>query len=192
MATRPARPRPAQAQAAKARSPKPQSPKAQSPKPQSPKPQAAKANPAKPQAANSQPAKAQPAEPMAAPPRTLRVAAVLEGVEAAGMLVAAGFAAGATAAGKSYEISSGIALTLIAAATAALFAAFAVGLARSRPWTRTPVVMFQLAIGIWGVFLLTGHKYAWAVPMLLLAAAILACVFTPAGLRALNRPPRQP
>jgi hypothetical protein len=215
MATRPARPRPAQAQAAKpqsaktppakappakaapakAQSPKAQSAEPQPAKPQSPKAQQAKAKPAKSSAARSQPARTQPAEPqparpVAAPPRALRVAAVLEGVEAVGMLVAAGFAAVATAAGKSYELSSGIALTLIAVATAALFAAFTVGLARSRPWTRTPVVMFQLAIGFWGVFLLTGHKYAWGVPMLVLAAAILACVFTPAALRALNRPPR--
>jgi hypothetical protein len=120
------------------------------------------------------------------------VAAVVQGIEAVGMLVAAGFAAVATATGKSYELSSGIALTLIAAATAALFAAFALGLARSRPWTRTPVVMFQLAIGIWGAVLLTGHRYEWAVPMLLAAAVILATIFTPAALRALNRPPREP
>jgi hypothetical protein len=220
MATRPARPRPAQAQAAKAQSPKTppakqQAANAQPARPQSPKEQPARAKPAKPPAARSQPAKAQPAkaqpaktqpakaqpakaqpaktqpaEPVAAPPRALRVAAVLEGVEAVGMLIAAGFAAVATAAGKSYEISSGIALTLIAVATAALFAAFAVGLARSRPWTRTPVVMFQLAIGFWAVFLLAGHEYAWGVPMLLLVVGILAAVFTPAALRALNRPPR--
>jgi hypothetical protein len=195
MATRPARPRPAQAQAAKPQSPnpppaKPQSPKAQQAKAKPAKPPAARSQPAKTQPAKTQPAKPQPSGPVAAPPRALRVAAVLEGVEAVGMLVAAGFAAVATVAGKSYELSSGIALTLIAVATAALFAAFAVGLARSRPWTRTPVVMFQLAIGFWGVFLLTGHKYIWGVPMLLLAAAILACVFTPAALRALNRPPR--
>jgi hypothetical protein len=120
------------------------------------------------------------------------VAAVLQGAEAVGMLVAAGFAAVATAGGKSYELSSGIALTLIAVATAGLFAAFAAGLARARPWTRTPVVMFQLAIGFWGVFLLTGHRYEWGVPMLLLAAAIVVAVFTPGALRALNRPPRQP
>jgi hypothetical protein len=203
--TPPAKAPPAKAAPAKAQSPKAQSAEPQPAKPQSPKAQQAKAKPAKSPAAKPQPAKAQPAEPqpakaqpadpqpagpVAVPPRALRVAAVLEGVEAVGMLVAAGFAAVATAAGKSYELSSGIALTLIAVATAALFAAFAVGLARSRPWTRTPVVMFQLAIGFWGVFLLTGHKYAWGVPMLVLAAAILACVFTPAALRALNRPPR--
>lgn len=179
MATRPARPRPAQPQAAKARAARTQPAKTQS----------AKAQPAK-----TQPAKTQPAKPatQAAPPRELRLAAAVQAVEAVGLLVAAGLAAAATADGKSYERSSGIALTLITVGTAALFAAFAAGLAKARPWTRTPVVMFQLAIGIWGVFLLTGHHYEWGVPMLLLAAATLVCVLTPASVRALNRPPRQP
>ena len=189
MATRPARPRPAQPQAAKARAAR-----TQSAKPQPAKAQPAKTGgvqqkrPAKP----SQPASsAAPATP-AAPPRELRVAAAVQAVEAVGLLVAAGLAAAATADGKSYERSSGIALTLITVGTAALFAAFAAGLAKARPWTRTPVVMFQLAIGAWGIFLLTGRHYEWGVPMLVLAAAILSCVFTPRALRALNRPPRQP
>jgi hypothetical protein len=176
MATRPARPRPAQPRPA-----------------QSAKAQAVKARSATAQATKAQATKAQAAEPSqpAAPPRELRLAAAIQALEAVGMLVAAGFAAVATVDGKSYEKSSGIALTLIAVATAALFASFAVGLTRARPWTRTPVVMFQLAIGIWGVFLLTGHQYDWAVPMLLVAAITLACLFTPASLRALNRPARE-
>jgi len=210
MATRPARPRPAQPQAAKARAARTPSAKAQPAKPQPAKTQAAKAQPAKTGGAQqkrpakpSQPASSAtsatsaasvssvaPATP--APPRELRVAAAVQAVEAAGLLVAAGLAAVATADGKSYERSSGIALTLITVGTAALFAAFAAGLAKARPWTRTPVVMFQLAIGAWGVFLLTGRHYEWGVPMLLLAAVTLACIFTPASLRALNRPPRQP
>jgi len=176
MATRPAKPRPAQAQRAQAAK----------------SVQAAKSAQVQARKAKTQPSQqATPAAPTA-PPLELRVAAAVQAVEAAGLLVAAGLAAVATADGKSYEQSSGIALTLITVATAALFAAFAAGLAKARPWTRTPVVMFQLAIGAWGVFLLTGHHYEWGVPMLLLAAATLVCVFTPASLRALNRPPRQP
>jgi hypothetical protein len=189
---RPAQPRPAQTQPAPARTAKPQPAKGQSPRTQP-----AKARPANAGAAQAKrrakPAPAAPVSqpaPPAAPPRELRLAAAVQAVEAAGMLVAAGLAAAATVDGKSYERSSGIALTLISVGTAALFAAFAAGLAKARPWTRTPVVMFQLAIVIWGVFLLTGRHYEWGVPMLLLAAAILACVFTPRALRALNRPPR--
>lgn len=179
MATRPAKPRPAQANRAQAAK----------------SVQAAKSAQVQARKVKAQPSQqATPAAPTAptAPPLELRVAAAVQAVEAAGLLVAAGLAAVATAEGKSYERSSGIALTLITVATAALFAAFAAGLAKARPWTRTPVVMFQLAIGAWGVFLLTGHHYEWGVPMLLLAAATLVCVFTPASLRALNRPPRQP
>jgi hypothetical protein len=126
----------------------------------------------------------------AAPPRALRLAAAAQAVEAVGMLAAAGFAAAATAAGQSYQRASGIALTLIAVGVAAGFAAFAVGLARARPWARTPVVMTQLFVIIAGITLLDGRRPEWGVPALLLAACCLAALFTPASLRALNRAPR--
>ena len=144
--------------------------------------------PAKPPA----PAAPAPATPAAAPgerPRALRLAAALQALEAVGLCVAAGFAAVATADGQSYQRASGIALTLIAIGTAAAFALFAVGLAKARPWTRTPVVMTQLAIGAWGIYLLKDHRLDWGVPMVLVAACCLAALFTPASLRALNRPP---
>jgi len=187
MATRPdrtqaAKPQPAQARSAKSRAAQTQAAKTEAIK--------ARAAQGEPPAGSSPPAG--PARAAGPLPPALRLAAALQAVEAAGLLVAGGFAAVATADGKSYEKSSGFALALIAVATAVLFAAFAVGLARKRPWTRTPVVMFQLAIGGWGVILLTGHRPEWGVPMLVLPAAILACVFTPSALRALNRPPRQP
>jgi len=125
-------------------------------------------------------------------PRALRLAAALQALEAAGMCVAAGFAAVSTADGQSYQRASGVALTLIAVGTAVVFALFALGLARARPWTRTPVVMTQLAIGAWGIYLLRDHRPEWGVPMLLVAAGCLAALFTPASLRALNRPPMRP
>src|ERR1700738_2059755 len=125
-------------------------------------------------------------------PPALRLAAAAQGTEAAGMCVAAAFAAISTADGQSYQVASGVALTLIALGTAALFAAFAVGLAKAKPWTRTPVVMTQLCAGAAGIYLLDGHRYDWGIPALLLAAVCLAALFTPASLRALNRPPRPP
>ena len=108
------------------------------------------------------------------------------------MCVAAAFAAVSTADGQSYQRASGVALTLIAIGTAAMFAAFAAGLAKARPWTRTPVVLTQLAVGAAGIYLVEGHRLDWGVPALLLAACGLAALFTPASLRALNRPPRRP
>jgi ABC-type uncharacterized transport system permease subunit len=140
----------------------------------------------------SRPRRAQdPGEPVTAAracPRALRVAAAAQAAEAVGMCVAAAFSAVATADGQSYQRASGVALTLIAIGTAAVFAAFAVGLAKARPWTRTPVVMTQLAIGAWGIYLLKDHRLDWGVPMLLVAVGCLAALFTPASLRALNRP----
>ena len=134
-----------------------------------------------------------PAEPLAPPrPRSLRLAAVAQATEAAGMCVAAAFAAVSTANGQSYQRASGVALTLIAIGTAVVFAAFAVGLAKARPWTRTPVVMTQLFVGGAGIYLVDGHRLDWGVPTLLLAACCLAAVFAPASLRALNRPAKPP
>ncbi|MFY9928098.1 MAG: hypothetical protein WAK82_08860, partial [Streptosporangiaceae bacterium] len=123
------------------------------------------------------------------PPAGLRVAAVAQAAEAVVLFVAAVFAAVATADGKSYERASGIALTLIAVGTAAGLGAFAVGLARARPWTRTPVVMTQLFIGGAGIYLVDGHRLEWAIPALALAVICLAGIFAPASLRALNRSP---
>ena len=134
---------------------------------------------------------ATPAVPAAPPPRALRLAAAVQAAEALGMCVAAGFAAASTADGQSYQRASGIALALIAVGMAAVFAVFAAGLARARPWTRTPVVMIQLANGAWGIYLVKDHRLDWGVPMLLVAACCLAALFTPASLRALNRPPAQ-
>ena len=153
--------------------------------------------PAPARAKTSTPAKAPaPAEvsapPAAQPPRALRLAAAALAVEAVGMCVAAGFSAVSTADGQSYQQASGIALTLIAVGTAVSFALLARGLAKARPWTRTPVVMTQLAIGAWGIYLVKDHRLDWGVPMLLVAACCLVALFTPASLRALNRPPAQP
>jgi hypothetical protein len=134
---------------------------------------------------------AAPVPAPAARPRALRLAAAALAVEAAGMGVAAGFSAASTADGQSYQRASGVALTLIAVGVAVVFALFARGLARARAWTRTPVVMTQLAIGVWAIYLLKDHRPEWGVPMLLVAAGCLAALFTPASLRALNRPPMQ-
>jgi hypothetical protein len=122
-------------------------------------------------------------------PAGLRVAAVAQLIEAAGLCVAAVFAAVSTADGKSHQLASGIALTLIAFGTAAGLAAIAAGVAKARPWSRIPAVMTQLFVAIAGVTLLDGHRPEWGVPALVLAGACVAGLLTPASLRALNRPP---
>ena len=140
------------------------------------------------------PAPAEPAAPAAPGPRpaALRVSAAAQVLEALGLAVAAVFAAVATANGHSYQLASGIALTLIALGTAAGLAAIAVGLARAKPWSRTPTVMTQLFVVIAGFTLLDGRRPEWGVPAVALAVICVAGLFTPASLRALNRPRRTP
>ncbi|HLI41402.1 MAG TPA: hypothetical protein VKV35_07135 [Streptosporangiaceae bacterium] len=128
-----------------------------------------------------------PAAPPGPRPAALRCAAAAQATEAAGLCVAGVFAAAATAAGRSYQLGSGIALTLIAFGAAAMLAAVAAGLARARPWSRIPAAMTQLFVIIAGVTLLQGHRPGWGVPALVLAAACAAGLLAPASLRALNR-----
>ncbi len=130
-----------------------------------------------------------PTQTTGARPVALRLAAAAPAAEAVGLVVAGVFAGVATADGQSYQLASGIALTLIAFVTAAGLAALAVGLARARSWSRIPVVMTQLFVIIAGFTLLDGHRPEWGVPALALAAICLVGLFTPASLRALNRPP---
>ena len=127
----------------------------------------------------------------AAAPRlvALRVAAAAQALEAAGLAVAAVFAAVSTADGRSYQLTGGVAATVIAIATAAGLAGLARCLALAKPWTRIPTALTQLFVIIAGVTLLQGHRPEWGVPALALAAACLAGLATPASLRALNRPP---
>ncbi len=84
-------------------------------------------------------------------PAALRLAAAAQGIEAAGLCVAAVFAAISTADGKSSQLASGVVLTVLAFATAAGLAAIAVGLAKARPWSRIPAVMTQLFVVIAGI-----------------------------------------
>ncbi len=121
-------------------------------------------------------------------PPSLLGAAAVQAADAL-IVVAGSVLAGVdTIAGKSYQAGSGIALTLIGLATAAALAWVALGLARARPWSRTPAALTQLFIGIVGIYLVQGHQYVWGIPALLLACAGLALLLAPASLRALARP----
>jgi len=108
-------------------------------------------------------------------------------VQAAGVAVAAVLAGVAAAAGKSYLVSSGIAITVIGAATAIALALIALGLARVQRWSRTPALLTQLFTGIVGIYLVQGGRYWWGVPALALSAAGLVLLLVPPSLRALSR-----
>jgi len=169
---------------------------AQRTKPATPTKPAKPATPTKPAkpATSAKPATPAPPVPPVAPedsrPAGLLVAASAQVIEAAGLCVAAAFGAVSTAEGKSSQVTSGVGLTVLAVVVAAGVALAAVAVARARPWSRTPTVMTQLFVIIAGIVLLDGQRPEWGVPALALAAACLAGLFTPASLRALNRPPR--
>jgi hypothetical protein len=160
------------------------------------KPRASAPPPVPPEPATTEPATTEPATtepattgPEGQRPAALRLAAAAQLIEALGLGVAAVFGAISTAEGKSHQLTAGVALTLLALGTAAGLAAIAVGLARARPWSRTPAVLTQVFVVIAGITLLDGNRPEWAVPALVLAGACVAGLLTPASLRALNRSP---
>jgi uncharacterized membrane protein len=118
----------------------------------------------------------------------LLVAAGAQAAEAVLLLVAATATAVDAAAGQSYQRSSGVALIVLEFIVVAGLAWIASGLARVRPWSRTPAAMIQVFTGIVAIYLLQAHRLDWGVIALLLALAGLAGLLTPASLRALNRP----
>jgi hypothetical protein len=122
-------------------------------------------------------------------PPSLLGAAGVQAADALIVLVASVLAGVDTVSGKSYQQGSGIALTLIGLATAAALAWVAVGLSQGRRWSRTPAALTQLFVGIVGIYLVQGHRYAWGIPSLVLAAAGFVLLLTPASLRALAGKP---
>jgi hypothetical protein len=118
-------------------------------------------------------------------PATLRAAAVVQAVESAVVLAAAVLAGIDTAAGRSYQQGSGIALTVIGVASAAVLALVAVGLARVRRWSRTPALLTQLFFGIVGIYLLQAHRLEWGCRCSCWPPR-LAALLAPPSLRALT------
>jgi hypothetical protein len=113
-------------------------------------------------------------------------AAIIEAIEAVGVLVAAILAGIATAAGHSYQTSSGVAITLIGVGMAIVLAFVAHGLRRARRWSRTPAVLTQLFAGIVAVYLVQAGRLDWGVPGIVLAAAGAVALLSPASVRLLT------
>src|SRR5579875_3122525 len=110
-------------------------------------------------------------------PPTLLAAAVVLAIETAGVLVAAVLAAMDTAAGRSYQLSSGIALTVLAFFAVAMLAVITMGLYKAKRWSRTPAFLAQFFIGVAAILLLNGNRLALGMPALLLAVAGLVGIF---------------
>jgi hypothetical protein len=120
-------------------------------------------------------------------PWTLLVAAAAQAIEAAGVLLAAVLTAADTASGRSYQQSSGIALTILAFAAAVAVAFVVRGLLQLRQWSRTPTLLTQLFVGTTGVYLVEGHRLAWGLPAILVAIAGFIGLCVPPTWFALSR-----
>jgi len=118
----------------------------------------------------------------------LMLAAAVVAVEAAGLCVAGVLTAVDAADGRSYQASSGVALTILEFIAVAGCAWIASGVVRVRPWSRTPAVMIQVFTAVVAVYLLQAHRFDWGIPALLFAAAGLAALLAPASWRALAHP----
>ena len=118
---------------------------------------------------------------------TLRLAATAEAAEAAGLCVAVVFNLIDWASGRSWTTGNAVGFIVLEVIAAAGVAWVASGLARSRPWSRTPAVITQLFTVMIAIWLLEAHRYSWGLPALALAVAGFAGLFAPASLRALNR-----
>jgi hypothetical protein len=121
----------------------------------------------------------------------VRLAAAVQLLEAVGALVAVGFAAAATIGGRSYQTSSGAALTVFAVIAMLAIAILAYATAKSKPWSRSPALIVQLFMVLGGIMLIQGQRLDWGIPMLILGVAAAAALLTPASLKALNRPDPQ-
>ena len=121
------------------------------------------------------------------PPMVL-VAAVVVAAEALALLVYTVLTVIAVAANETYQVSSGVAQIVLQLIVVAGLAWMASGLAKVRPWTRTPAVMLQGFIGIMAIILLGAHRLDWGLATLVLTAAGLVGLLSPTSLRALARP----
>jgi hypothetical protein len=118
----------------------------------------------------------------------LLVAAAAQAAEAVGLCVAVILNVIDSVSGDAWTTSNAIAFIAIEAVVAVGLGWTALGIARVRPWSRTPAVMTQVFTILIALWLLEAHRYGWGIPALLVAIAALAGLFAPTSLRALSRP----
>jgi hypothetical protein len=119
----------------------------------------------------------------------LLMAAGAQAAEAAGLFVAVILNVVDSVSGDAWTTSNATAFIVMEAIVALAVAWIASGIARVRPWSRTPAVMTQVFTILIALWLLEAHRWGWGLPALLLAIAALAGLFAPTSLRALNRRP---
>jgi hypothetical protein len=123
---------------------------------------------------------ARPARPREVAPRSVRQAALLVAVEAAGLVALALVLLWLTLTGDPESVPRALAEVVLAALAAGLLAAAAVGLRRLAGWARGPVVALQIFFGASGfVAAFQAGRPEIGLPVLVLAAGVLYLLMTP-------------
>src|ERR1700735_2028001 len=116
------------------------------------------------------------------------LAAAAQGLEAVGLLVVAAVNLSDLAGGQTDQKSNAIAFIGVEVIVAIGLAVIAAGIARVRPWSRTPAVMTQVFAVIIGIVLIQAGRLGWGLPALVFAVAGLAGLFAPTSLRKVHYP----
>ena len=114
-------------------------------------------------------------------------AAAAQAAEALGLCVVIVLNVIDATSGNTWTASNATAQIVFEAVVAVGVGWVAYGIARARPWSRTPAVLTQVFTAMIAIWLLEAHRYAWGAPALLLAIVGLAGLFTPSSWRALAR-----
>jgi hypothetical protein len=123
-------------------------------------------------------------------PVEIRGAAIVIYLEAAGLLVAAGVLLTKTITGHADSIGRALLDLAFPIAGAAVLAACARGIGRLRQSARTPIVLIQLlALPVAFDMAFQAGLYAYGIPILVVALAVLYLLFRPAARVALDRMP---
>jgi hypothetical protein len=128
----------------------------------------------------AEPAAPRPERERPAAPTAVRRAALVAGVEAAGLAAVALWLLVLTFTSTADSVGRALAEVVYVGIFAVALGAAAVGLWRVSPWSRGPVVFLQLLLGLFGYYSAFEWGGAWVgVPLLVLVATELYLLATP-------------
>ena len=122
---------------------------------------------------------------MANRPATLTAAAAVEALEGLAMIGIGLFVGVETIVARSASVLNAVVLALCALALGAGLIAVGRGLYQARRWARTPALLTQVFGFITGVYLIQSHQLAYGIPIIIVTAAAVLLIFSPATTKAL-------
>lgn len=124
------------------------------------------------------------------PPATVRIAAVLVGLQGVGLVALAGVTVSSGIANHARAVQLG-AQGLYFVVLGGLLGLVASGLLRGRRWARTPALVAQvvvIAVGMWMAF--PSARLGWGIGLIVAGVVTFALLVTPAANRWIRQFPR--